>query len=106
MSEDVMNVARDALDLAKDVERRVDSHEDICAIRYKALENGLSQLRIDMNSNVGDIKKVLGWASGLIVITMIGGLGFFLKAQFDNAGELQRQLQSLQQRQSVYERSK
>lgn len=106
MTEDAMLVAREALDLAKDVDRRVMSHEDICAIRYKALEIGLESLRTEVTGSVNDIKKVLGWAGGLLVVTMIGVLGFFLKAQFDLTSEMQRQMISLQQQPSGYEQPK
>lgn len=90
-----MDVARKALDLAKDVERRVDGHEDICALRYKQLEG-----------SIADVKNVIAWVGGTVVLAMIGALAFFLKANFDMTSELQRQLTSMQQQQSVYEQRK
>lgn len=102
MSDDI---AREALDLAKDVERRVDSHEDICAIRYAQLEASIAAVRTEVSSSVGDIKKVLGWVGGLAVVTMLAMLGFFLKAQYDSYQKMEDTLRALQT-QGGYEQSK
>lgn len=106
MSEDVLVVAREALDLAKDVDRRVNSHEDICALRYEQLHASIAAVKKDVGDSVGDIKKVLGWAGATLVVVMMSVLGFFLKAQFDANAEMQRQLNSLQQQPSEYEQPK
>ncbi len=52
---DAMDLAREALDLTKDVERRVDAHEDICALRYKQLELDLAkdvERRVDAHEDI------------------------------------------------------
>ena len=106
MNESASSVARQALDLAKDVERRVDSHEDICALRYAQLEASVSAVKTEVASSVGDIKKILGWAGAAGFTILIGLLGFFLKAQYDSNQKLADRIESLQQQQSVYEQSK
>jgi hypothetical protein len=90
-----MEVAREALDLAKDAKHRIDSHEDICALRYKQLEDGISGVR-----------TIITWAgtTGFAVILTI--LGFLMKNQFDANSELQKTVQNLQQHQGVYEQPK
>ncbi len=98
------HVAREALDLAKDVDRRMDGHEDICAIRYRSLENSIAHVKNELSASVGDIKKVLAWAGGTAFIGLIGALSFFLKVQFDANADMQRSLQNLQQHQGAYER--
>lgn len=105
MNDEVSAVAREALDLAKDVERRVDSHEDICALRYSQLEASIAAVKSEVSSSVGDIKKLLGWVGSLAVITMLAALGFFLKAQHDSMQRMEDTLRAYQT-QGVYEQSK
>lgn len=93
MSEDSMEVARRALDLARDVERRVEGHEDICAYRYKQLE-----------SSIGDVKKTITWAGTTGFGIIMAALAFFIKGQFDANAEMQKTIQQLQNK-SAYERS-
>ena len=106
MNEEAASItARVALDLAKDVERRVDSHEDICALRYQQLHNEIAAVRTEVSTSVGDIKKVLGWVGSLAVLTMLAALGFFLKAQHDSMQKMEDTLRAYQT-QGVYEPSK
>ena len=105
MSEEASATAREALDLAKDVDRRIDSHEDICALRYQQLHNEIAAVRKEVSSSVGDIKKVLGWVGSLAVLTMLAALGFFLKAQHDSVQRMQETLRAYQT-QGVYEQPK
>ncbi len=95
-----MLVAREALDLAKDVDHRVNAHEDICALRYKRLEENITAVK----SDVGDVKKIIAWAGTTGFAIILGVLGFLMKAQFDANTEMQRTIQNLQQQTSQYER--
>lgn len=97
-----MEVAREALDLAKDVDRRVNAHEDICAIRYRQLEGGIGAVK----SEIGDVKKIIAWAGTTGFGIIIAALAFFIKAQLDANYEMQRTVQNLQQSQTVYEQPK
>lgn len=101
MSEDVMQVAREALDLARDVDRRVNGHEDICAIRYRQLEHNITEVK----SDIGDVKKILAWAGTTGFGIIMAALAFFIKVQFDANSEMQKTIQELQT-QSMYERTK
>jgi hypothetical protein len=106
VTQDSIIVAREALDLAKDVERRVESHEDICAIRYASLEASIQAVEKKLDSSVGDIKTVLGWVGGTGFLVLVAALGFFLKAQFESNRILEEQMKALQQQQSAYEQPK
>lgn len=105
MSDEASATAREALDLAKDVDRRIVSHEDICALRYQQLHNEIAAVRTEVSSSVGDIKKVLGWVGSLAVVTMLAALGFFLKAQHDSMQRMEDTLRAYQTK-SGYERIK
>lgn len=105
-----MRVAREALDLAKDVDHRVNAHEDICALRYKRLEENITAVRSEvatttatLKSDIGDIKKILAWAGTTGFAVILAVLGVLVKAQFDSNTEMQRTIQDLQRHQSVYE---
>lgn len=89
-----MDVARKALELARDVERRVDGHEDICAIRYRQLEG-----------SVADVRKIITWAGTTGFALIMGALIYFINGQFDANKEMQRTIQNLQQQQGRYERN-
>lgn len=86
-----MDVARRALELARDVERRVDGHEDICAIRYKQLD-----------TNINDVKRIISWAGVTGFTVIMGALAFFIKGQFDANVQLQKAVQEIQQTQSAF----
>lgn len=94
MSEEMMDVARKAWELARDVERRVDGHEDICAIRYRQLEG-----------SVADVRKIITWAGTAAFTLIMGALIYFIQGQFDANKEMQKTIQNLQQQQSNYERN-
>lgn len=97
-----MRVAREALDLAKDVDHRVNAHEDICALRYKRLEENIT----DVKSDVADVKKLLATAGTIGFGIILSVLGFLLKLQVDANNDMQKAVQNLQQQQTVYERPK
>lgn len=94
MSEEMMDVARKAWELARDVERRVDGHEDICAIRYRQLEG-----------SVADVRKIITWAGTGAFTLIMSALIYFIQGQFDANKEMQKTIQNLQQQQSNYERN-
>lgn len=94
--EEASQTARQALDLARDVEHRIDSHEDICAFRYAQLDSSIKAVRDEVSASVGDIKKVIGWAGSLAFVIIIGALGFFLKAQFDSYQKMEDTIEALQ----------
>jgi len=100
VNETASHVAREALDLARKVEMRVDGHEDICAERYKRLEENISNVK----SETGDIKKILAWAGTTGFAVILAVLGFLLKLQVDANTDMQKAVQNLQQQQTVYER--
>lgn len=95
-----MSIAREALDLAKDVDHRVNAHEDICALRYNQLELSIKATK----DEVGDVKKILAWAGTTGFAIVLALLGFLMKAQFDANTEMQRTIQNLQQKPSEYDR--
>lgn len=106
-----MSVAREALDLAKDVDHRVNAHEDICALRYARLEENITATRTEvatttsaLKSDIGDIKKILAWAGTTSLAVILAVLGFLLKLQVDANTDMQKAVQNLQQQSDTYER--
>lgn len=59
------NVAYDALNLAKQAVRDIESHEDICAERYAGIHD-----------KIREIKSLIGWAGGSAFGIIIAVLGF------------------------------
>lgn len=102
MTESASVVAHEALDLARKVELRANSHEDICALRYERLEENITNVK----SDVGDVKKILAWAGTTGFAVILGVLGFLLKLQVDANTDMQKAVQNLQQQQGAYERPK
>lgn len=117
-----MQIARDALDLAKDVDHRVSSHEDICALRYARLEENMTAARAEMALNMNslkndmsaqqqifkeenkDIKRILAWAGTTAFGVILAALGFLMVEQFNANAEMQRTLHELQMKSDGYER--
>lgn len=95
-----MHIAREALDLARDVDHRVNNHEDICALRYKRLEENITSVK----SEVGDVKTILAWAGTTGFGIIMAALAFFIKVQFDANAEMQKTVQELQQTRPYEER--
>ena len=98
MIDTTSHIAREALDLARNVEMRVNGHEDICAVRYGSLDTKIS----NVSNDVGDVKRILAWAGTTGFAVILSVLGFLMKAQFDANAEMQRTIMNLQQSQSLY----
>jgi hypothetical protein len=83
VSEAVAAVAYDALNLAKQTARDIEQHEDICAERYAGI-----------HTQIGDIKKLIGWGGGLALTTVLCVLGFLAAAQFNSNDQARRDQQT------------
>jgi len=66
------DVAYQALTLARQANRDIEKHEDICAERYDGI-----------NKTMDEIKSILKWAGGFGFTVIITLLGFLAHAQFD-----------------------
>jgi len=62
---DVASVAYDALNLARQVERDIESHEELCAERYAGI-----------HEKIHEIKSLIGWAGGVAFSIIVAVLGF------------------------------
>lgn len=80
---DVSTIAYDALNLAKQNARDIESHEDICAERYAGI-----------HEKIREIKGVITWAGGLAFTVIIGILGFLASAQFSANDQQQKTQQT------------
>lgn len=74
---DALEAARKAQAKADQVERDINSHEDICAERYK-----------NINEKVGTLFKLVAYGGSTALMLILGLLGFLAKAQFDSITEL------------------
>lgn len=70
---DALEAARQAQAKADQVERDIAGHEDICAERYK-----------NINEKIGTIFKLLAWGGTTALMLILGLLGFLAKTQFDS----------------------
>lgn len=70
---DALEMARHADGKAERALQAVDSHEDICAERYR-----------NINEKIGTIFKLLAWGGTTALMLILGLLGFLAKTQFDS----------------------
>lgn len=66
------SVAYEALNLAKQNARDIESHEDLCAERYG-----------NINKSLGEVKGILKWAGTTLFGIIIALLGFLAAQQFN-----------------------
>lgn len=66
------DLARQAMDSATSAHAKIDSHEDICAIRYQHLEDGLKRLT-----------NLVGWGGATLAAVILAVLGWAMTALFD-----------------------
>lgn len=66
------DLARQAMDSATSAHAKIDSHEDICAIRYQHLEDGL-----------GRLTKLVTWGGTTLAAIILAVLGWSMNALFE-----------------------
>ena len=76
---DALTIARDGKSKAEQALREIESHEDVCAERYKNINEKLEMLF-----------KVIAWAGGAAFLLVMGLLGFLAKTQFESISALQK----------------
>lgn len=89
---DALKAARDAQAKADENARDIEAHEDICAERYKTI-----------NEKLGTIFKIIVWAGGTGFMLIMGLLAFFAKTQFEMMDSAQK---ATAQRTEILERSR
>lgn len=82
----VGGIAYDALMMAQKADGKADSvaqaqesHEEVCAERYK-----------NIHEKLGMIFKIIAWAGGSAFLVIMGLLGFLAKTQFDTISEMSK----------------
>lgn len=85
----VHGLASLALSKAEAAEFKVEAHEDLCAERYKRLEDSISTVR----DAVQTILKIIGWGGSLLATVLIGLAAYFGARSMTNNDT---QLQTLQ----------
>lgn len=75
-------VAYDALNLAKQNERDINHHEDICAERYKNINDSMLAIEQRADKGFSEIKGILKWAGGALFSIILGLLAFLAQQQF------------------------
>ncbi|MGN5375787.1 hypothetical protein [Sphingomonas hankookensis] len=83
---DALQMARGADGKADRALQAVDSHEDICAERYKNINDKVAAV----DAKVSTLFKLLAWGGTTALTLILALLGFLAKAQFDSITELQR----------------
>lgn len=87
-----MNTAVDAVARARadEAHSKIEGHEELCAERYK-----------NINDTLGTIKSILGWAGGSIFAVLVAMLGWLSVQEINRISDdkqmLQAQLEVLQQ---------
>lgn len=74
-------VAYEALNLAKSVDQRVNSHEDLCAERYANINKSVADLGLATTTQIAELKGILKWigvAAFGIMTSLIGFLAIQL----------------------------
>lgn len=64
---DVEQDVKDAMDTAYRAERKIDSHEDICALRYKGIQVGMENIVKDL----GVLSTRMWVAAGSVIGTLV-----------------------------------
>ena len=104
-SQSAASVAYDALNLAKQVARDQEGHEDICAERYgnihKAMEGiktdaaaAMTKIETSVDKQFGEIKGILKWAGGALFSVIIALLGFLATQQFNANDQARKQAEA------------
>lgn len=75
-------VAYEALNLGKQNSRDISQHEDICAERYRNINQSMAKIETSVDKQFGEIKGILKWAGGAAFAIIIGLLSFLAQAQF------------------------
>lgn len=76
---DALTMAREANDKAERALRDIEGHEDICAERYR-----------NINEKLGMLFKIIAWAGGTGFLLIMGLLAFLAKTQFESINALQK----------------
>jgi len=81
------DLARDAMDLAREADNKINAHEDLCAERYKNINDSLSR-----------ITKLMGWGGALLAGMILGLLGWSLNSQVEANKDAISALRSVEKR--------
>ena len=60
------------MDLAREADNKINAHEDLCAERYKNINESLSR-----------IMKLIGWGGSFLAVLIVGLLGWSLNNQVE-----------------------
>lgn len=91
MTREPSNLAREAMDLAREADNKINAHEDLCFERYKHINDSLSR-----------IMKILGWGGTTLATLIIGVLGW---AMLELYSANQKAMTHLQEVESAAHRS-
>jgi len=68
---DVEQDVKEAMDTAYRAERKIDSHEDICALRYAGIQAGMEKIVKDLNTLATRMWVAAGSVIGTLVLVII-----------------------------------
>lgn len=66
--------AVDALALAKKVEQEIDAHEDLCAERYKTINEKL----VGVSKEISGLRAIFIWCGGAAFTLLLAAFGFLI----------------------------
>ncbi len=72
----------DAMTMARNAEAQVESHEALCAERYKTINESIAAIKVDIKEKFGEVKKILAWAGITMLTIIIGALSWSLQQQW------------------------
>lgn len=87
-------VAYEALNLGKQNSRDIEQHEDICAERYRNINNSMTKIETSVDKQFGEIKDILKWAGGALFSVIIALLGFLATQQFNANDQARKQAEA------------
>lgn len=106
MSDSPSKIAYDALNLGKQNARDIEAHEDLCAERYRNINESIAELKSEFRSTSNEQKQILKWAGTTafgIIITMLGFLGVQVyNANQEADRERDRKFELLQRQQQPF----
>jgi len=69
---EVKEMANEALTVAYEAKHKIDSHEDICALRYTGIQDGMHTIVIDIKTLSTRMWLFAGSIIGVLVLIIMG----------------------------------
>ena len=75
-------VDQDARDMARSADSRIATHEEVCAERYKNINETLAELKARITSSTSGLWNRIWLATGALIIILFGIIGWLVDRAF------------------------